>query len=736
MAFKVPLPKVIVNPHRSTSCANPVVSQLNLPDFRKSDLSNVTLIGQGAFGKVFKCVKDGETYVLKENVDGNPDSSEIRLFLKEAGLMKMLKGHENVVEIHGFSQRDNAMLLEYVSFSFGCLGIERDVVSTLKELIDACDTMNNFSGYEHLHLYIATDVAAGLHFLHSRNVAHRDLKPANVLVSNSHYAGNADVTGYWSVRPVLAKLSDFGESRSSLLQTNTLAKTSTVHLNRGSPAYMAPEAFDGSYFKANLQTLFAMDVWSFAMTLFQLLNPNIRHPYAVEMDTKPNDMDCLEMLKQLHSMKSLPRFDGKYSQFQKSVWLPLQNVYIKCAQYSIADRPLAKDIVQMLANEYVEVHRLALSPSVLVVDHEVRVRYQSEKIQLHDSAYSMLNLLQDQHTTYDAYNVLQSPQVSASYDIIFPLASTSPKTAAEAKLELCLCLSALLDCDSFHFAVYTLLPYSFFICKDMKGKVVVVKLPIFSNSSARGNAITAVSSLHENITIPAIGNWLFYNMDLSCDKTVCYKLASLKPVQQTSLDTSASNVVDQTDLHMECSIISSPCSSLSGDNSDIENDCGSSGLLKNSGNSRWCSSENSVSIWQSCNDELVESLPHDINGLRKYRLRCNAKRKDEVMKITKDGRPWKMWTSSSRKGFSGVRRIARCGGGFTCKLASCPFAVEHGKPNKLHFRKQHSGADCFVCGLPAEHTPCPTVKVWEFDKACVEVVVYHRGEHTCADLVD
>ena len=123
MAFKVPLPKVLANQHKSTSCENPVGSQLNLPSFNKSDLSNLTLIGQGAFGKVFKCVKDGETYVMKQNVDVNPDSSEIRLFLKEAGLLKMLKGHENVVEIHGFSQRDNAMLLEYVSFSFGCLSM-------------------------------------------------------------------------------------------------------------------------------------------------------------------------------------------------------------------------------------------------------------------------------------------------------------------------------------------------------------------------------------------------------------------------------------------------------------------------------------------------------------------------------------------------------------------------------------------------------------------------------------
>lgn len=65
MAFKVPLLKVLANQHPSKLYEQPVGSQLNLPIFNKTDLLNSTLVGQGTFGKVFKCVKDGETYVMK-----------------------------------------------------------------------------------------------------------------------------------------------------------------------------------------------------------------------------------------------------------------------------------------------------------------------------------------------------------------------------------------------------------------------------------------------------------------------------------------------------------------------------------------------------------------------------------------------------------------------------------------------------------------------------------------------
>ena len=75
---------------------------------------------------------------------------------------------------------------------------------------------------------------------HSRNIVHRDIKPANILLQGQ-----------------TPRLADFGLSR-FLEEAGHSARVA------GSPAYMAPETFDG---ERTTQT----DLWAVGVVFYQLL---------------------------------------------------------------------------------------------------------------------------------------------------------------------------------------------------------------------------------------------------------------------------------------------------------------------------------------------------------------------------------------------------------------------------------------------------------------------------------
>lgn len=49
-----------------------------------------------------------------------------------------------------------------------------------------------------------------------------------------------------------------------------------------------------------------------------------------------------------------------------------------------------------------------------------------------------------------------------------------------------------------------------------------------------------------------------------------------------------------------------------------------------------------LSIWSDLNIKEVESLPHDIDGHSAFKLKYDS---NNLMKSTKDGRPWDTQTS-------------------------------------------------------------------------------------------
>ena len=179
-------------------------------------------------------------------------------------------------------------MTEYVTFSFRPFEDYR-VVSSLLEFLSHADLQYEFKGFEHVAPVIAKKVAVGLKFLQVGGIAHGDLKPANILLSNDHYihvcGDELEFMYMWENSPVVCKLSDFGEDRSSIIQTQTIFSSRVQELDRDPPTYMSPEILltELRTNEATLEQLKAADSCAYGMILFVLVNPSVRYSYQGEL---------------------------------------------------------------------------------------------------------------------------------------------------------------------------------------------------------------------------------------------------------------------------------------------------------------------------------------------------------------------------------------------------------------------------------------------------------------------
>ncbi len=112
-------------------------------------------------------------------------------------------------------------------------------------------------------------VAAGVHHAHTRGVLHRDLKPANILLAAPDPADPR-------VRPLgwyTPKVADFGLAKPV---SGTDERLTLSGVLPGTPAYLAPELFDGR--QATPTT--AADVYALGVILYELLAG--RPPFAAD----------------------------------------------------------------------------------------------------------------------------------------------------------------------------------------------------------------------------------------------------------------------------------------------------------------------------------------------------------------------------------------------------------------------------------------------------------------------
>lgn len=291
--------KVHINFQKNTEPKQLTIDE-NIKEINLSLYEKIIKVGEGAFGSVYK-IREKNTKkiyaakILKYELESYEDNMLINLS-REINIISKLN-YPNILKFIGYSSRNlkdepkPTIVTEFI-----LNGSLNDILDNERNGLASPDWNDT---KKLINIY---GIAAGMAYLHSRNILHRDLKPDNIYLDDF----------------LFPKIGDFGLSKKLTDLINGIAYI------KGTFPYLSPEILvDEKYMKAS-------DVYAFGMVVYEIMTTK-----------KP-----LEGFTQFQIIFQVPR--GYRPPIDNLVPECYRNLINKCWQKKPEKRPTFKQIIQLL----------------------------------------------------------------------------------------------------------------------------------------------------------------------------------------------------------------------------------------------------------------------------------------------------------------------------------------------------------------------------------------------------
>ncbi|XP_033107685.1 dual specificity protein kinase shkD-like [Anneissia japonica] len=274
------------------------------PEIQFSDLQIGKIIGHGGFGDVYHAKLKGKEVAVKKLRVQRVSQKKQSQFEEEVRVFCKLE-HKNIITFYGacITTPNLCIVMEFMEGSlYDKLHIEQ----------------HQFSDKD--QKFIAMEIADGLVYLHSENVAHCDMKPTNVLINVGDDVDKHTV-----------KITDFGLSMmKNYAETSRSTRAEDLVKEVGTPRYSAPEVLRGDFL--DTKGMMFADVYSFGLVMFEIFSG----------EEAFDDYNAHQLKKHIGNG------DRKPDVAELELSHPLQELMLKCWVRNPTERPTAKQCVLSL----------------------------------------------------------------------------------------------------------------------------------------------------------------------------------------------------------------------------------------------------------------------------------------------------------------------------------------------------------------------------------------------------